>query len=79
MAIITMRIYDTPSGGIETYTDFAPKVGQALTPAQNAANEIIRRTRREYGLPVQAPEMSKAAFFVVGGQGGQTGQGVAEA
>ena len=68
MSVVTIRIFEKPDGTIETHTDFAPKPGAALTAAQSVALEMINRTRREYGFPVQVPSMSKAIFMVRSGQ-----------
>jgi len=54
MPTVTITITDTPTGGVSVHTDFAPAVGKPCSPAQAAALDILRRTRREYGLPQQA-------------------------
>ena len=52
MPQIVITLADTPSGGVSLKTDFDPRVGSPLTPAQSTALEIIRRTRSEWKLPV---------------------------
>jgi hypothetical protein len=53
MPTVTITITDTPSGAVSVHTDFAPAVGKPCSPAQAAALDILRRTRREYSLPQQ--------------------------
>lgn len=50
MPSVTITIADTPSGGVSVYTDFKPAVGNPCSAAQAAALDMIRRTRKEYGL-----------------------------
>ena len=50
MPSVTITIADTPSGGVSVYTDFKPAVGNPCSNAQAAALDMIRRTRKEYGL-----------------------------
>lgn len=50
MASVTIIMADTPTGGVSIYTDFAPAVGKATTPAQQAALEVLTRTRRDWGI-----------------------------
>lgn len=50
MASITITLADTPAGGISIHSDFKPAVGNPCSAAQAAALDIIRRTRKEYGL-----------------------------
>ena len=50
MPSVTITIADTPTGGLSVYTDFKPAAGNPCTPAQAAALDIIRRTRKDYGL-----------------------------
>lgn len=56
MAAVTFTIADTPSGGVSVHTDFSPAVGKPCSAAQAAALDIIRRTRREFGLADMPPK-----------------------
>lgn len=53
MPHVTITLSDTPTGGVSIKTDFAPAVGHPISVAQSAALDILRRTRREYGLAQQ--------------------------
>ena len=64
---VTITLADTPTGSVSVYTDFSPAVGKPCSPAQAAALDILRRTRREYGLPQQVEAVS-----VVQVEGGQS-------
>lgn len=48
MATVHMTLSDTPEGGVEIHTDFAPAVGARCSAAQAAALEIFNRTRAEW-------------------------------
>ena len=50
MPSVTITLTDLPTGGMSIDTDYKPAVGQPVSRAQLAAQEIISRTRREYGL-----------------------------
>jgi len=50
MPSITIILTDTPTGEVAVRTDFHPAVGSPCSPAQAAALEVIRRTRKDYGL-----------------------------
>ena len=50
MATTTITIEDTPDGRIDVRTDYQPTRGERCSLAQQATLEIIRRTRKEYGL-----------------------------
>ncbi|MBC7619108.1 MAG: hypothetical protein H7293_08995 [Candidatus Saccharibacteria bacterium] len=50
MPSVTITIADTPTGGVSIHTDYQPAVGNPCSRAQSAALDIIRRTRKEYGL-----------------------------
>lgn len=50
MATTTITIEDTPDGRINVRTDYQPARGERCSLAQQATLEIIRRTRKEYGL-----------------------------
>lgn len=50
MATTTITIEDTPDGRIQLRTDYQPTRGERCSLAQQATLEIIRRTRKEYGL-----------------------------
>lgn len=51
MPTITITLTDTPTGGISVHSDYRPAVGQPCSRAQSAALDMIRRTRKEFGLP----------------------------
>lgn len=50
MATTTITIEDTPDGRIAVHSDYQPSRGERCSLAQQATLEIIRRTRKEYGL-----------------------------
>lgn len=51
MASITITVADTPNGGISIRSDYQPAVGNPCSRAQSAALDMIRRTRKDFGLP----------------------------
>lgn len=51
MPSVTIILADTPTGEISIYTDYRPAAGNPCSRAQNAALDMIRRTRKEYSLP----------------------------
>lgn len=50
MPSITITITDTPTGGVAVHSNYVPALGGKTTPAQMAAQDIVNRTCREYGL-----------------------------
>lgn len=50
MATVHITLTDTPTGGVEVHTDFAPAPGAPCSKAQSTALEIFNRTRREWGV-----------------------------
>lgn len=50
MATTTITIEDTPDGRIHVTSDYQPARGERCSLAQQATLEMIRRTRKEYGL-----------------------------
>ena len=50
MPSVTITLTDTPTGGVAVYSNYAPALGSKTTPAQQAAQDIVNRTCREYGL-----------------------------
>lgn len=50
MPKVTITISDTPEGGINISSDHQPGIGQRCTPAQQAALEIVTRTRKQWGV-----------------------------
>lgn len=50
MASVTITVEDTPVGGVSVKSNYVPAIGQRTTVAQVAAQEMINRTCREYGL-----------------------------
>jgi hypothetical protein len=63
MASVRITLTDTPTGGVEVSTDFAPTVGAPCSKAQSAALEIFNRTRKEWaaaGIEVVHINTSKA-------------------
>jgi hypothetical protein len=50
MAEITIRLKDTPSGGVSVHAVYEPTLRVPCTNAQLAALEIIRRTTRDWGM-----------------------------
>ena len=50
MAIVPMIFADTPQGGFEVHTCYAPKVGEHCSKAQDEALRIFAKTRKDWGL-----------------------------
>ena len=50
MSSVTIVIADTDKGGISIRTDFHPAAGNPCSRAQSAALDMIRRSRKEFGL-----------------------------
>jgi hypothetical protein len=48
---ITTVLEDSPPGGVSIHCTYTPALGQKTTRAMTAAQEIVNRTCREYGLP----------------------------
>lgn len=67
MPSVTITLSDTPTGGVALHTEFCPAAGQPCSPAQAAALDIIRRTRKEYGLEPKLPATLPPVAFRVGG------------
>lgn len=64
MPSVTFTLTDTPTGGVAVHTDFNPAIGAPCSVAQAAALDIIRRTRKDYGLdksPAATPSAPEAA------------------
>lgn len=55
MPQVIITLTDTPSGGVSVHTDFRPAIGQRCSLAQNAALDIINRTKKHYGLGDHVP------------------------
>jgi hypothetical protein len=51
MPSVTITLTDTPTGGVAVQSNYVPALGQKTSLAQSAAQDIINRTCREYGLP----------------------------
>ena len=49
MPTVHLTLTDTPSGSVQVDSDYTPARGQACSLAQQAALEIIHRTRKAYG------------------------------
>lgn len=64
MASVTIILADTPAGGISIRSDYQPGIGNPCSPAQSAALDIIRRTRKEFGLPAAAAATGAAVCKV---------------
>jgi hypothetical protein len=50
MPTITITLTDTPTGGVAVHSDYVPALGAKTSRAQTAAQDIINRTCREFGL-----------------------------
>lgn len=50
MPKVTITIEDAPEGGINISSDHQPAIGAACSPAQQAALEIVNRTRKQWGV-----------------------------
>lgn len=51
MPTVVITLTDTPAGVPSVHSDFQPAVGKPCSPAQAAALDIIRRTRKDFCLP----------------------------
>lgn len=51
MPSVTITLSDTPEGGVAVHSNYVPALGHKTSMAQSAAQDIINRTCREYGLP----------------------------
>lgn len=69
MASVTITLADTPAGGISIRSDYQPAVGNPCSRAQAAALEILSRTRKEFGLPVQSTTGAAVAVLPVKADG----------
>lgn len=56
MPTVNIAISDTASGGIHIVSDYAPAVGAPCSPAQQAALEMVSRTRKQWGVAERAPK-----------------------
>jgi len=50
MPSITIVVSDTSTGGISVRSDYHPTAGSPCSRAQSAALDMVRRTRKEFGL-----------------------------
>lgn len=50
MPTITITLTDTPKGAVAIHTDFNPRVGHPISPAQAHALDIIARTHKQWGI-----------------------------
>lgn len=50
MPTVTITLTDTPSGGVAVHSNYVPAQGAKTSLAQSAAQDIINRTCREFGL-----------------------------
>lgn len=60
MPSITITLTDTPTGGVAVHSDYVPALGAKTSLAQTAAQDIINRTCREYGMPNPIASVSPA-------------------
>lgn len=60
MPSVTITITDTPEGGVAVHSNYVPALGSKTSPAQSAAQDIINRTCREYGLSNPTAKISAA-------------------
>ncbi|MCS4509168.1 hypothetical protein [Xylophilus ampelinus] len=54
MATITLTLTDTPNGAVALHSSFTPAIGAALSPAQAHALDLVSRTRKQWGLHIDA-------------------------
>ena len=54
MPTIQITLSDTPAGGVSIASDYEPARGEPCSLAQQAALEIIHRTRKAYGRELPA-------------------------
>ncbi len=54
MPTVTITLTDTPNGGVNVQSSYTPSVGEACSPAQSTALELVSRTRKQWGLNTQA-------------------------
>lgn len=50
MPAVTITLEDTPDGGVQVSSNYAPTPGQSCSPAQTAALDIVNRTKRHWNL-----------------------------
>jgi hypothetical protein len=50
MPTVTIVIADLPEGGLQIVSDYHPATGAPCSPAQQAALEIVNRTRKDWGV-----------------------------
>ena len=50
MPTVTIVIADLPEGGLQIVSDYHPATGAPCSPAQQAALEIVSRTRKDWGV-----------------------------
>lgn len=60
MPSVTITLTDTPAGGVAVHSNYVPALGAKTTLAQTAAQDIINRTCREYGLANPTAKISAA-------------------
>lgn len=60
MPSVTITITDTPEGGVSVHSNYVPALGAKTSRAQSAAQDIINRTCREYGLSNPTAKISAA-------------------
>lgn len=53
MSIVTFALIDTPDGRVAVHSSYRPLAGQACSPAESAALEIMNRTRKDWGIEPQ--------------------------
>jgi hypothetical protein len=58
MPSVTITLSDTPTGGVAVHSNYVPALGSKTSRAQTAAQDIINRTCREYGLPNPMQQVS---------------------
>lgn len=56
MVSVTLTLTDTPDGRVAVHSSYRPLVGQACSPAESAAMEIMNRTRKDWGIEPQTWE-----------------------
>jgi hypothetical protein len=60
MPSVTITLTDTPTGGVAVHSNYVPSLGAKTSLAQTAAQDIINRTCREYGMPNPIANVSPA-------------------
>jgi hypothetical protein len=65
MPTVTILISDLPEGRLQIVSDYTPAIGSPCSPAQQAALEIVSRTKKQWGI-CSAPKPQPKPLPVAG-------------